>query len=285
LRGPVVSVGNLSTGGSGKTPFAILLGEELKRRNVPFDILSRGYGRTTRGVRLVDPAGTASDFGDEPLLLSRRLHAPVIVGESRFAAGLFAEKKFGPQLHVLDDGFQHRSLFRDFDIVLFSIADARDTLLPAGRLREPLASLNRADALVFTNSPGSRSALEGKLLWRVQRGIALENLPSSPVVFCGIARPESFLDQVRKAGVIAAAHRFFRDHHSYTESDVRRLLALQKRHTANGFLTTEKDLINLGPFADHIQPLSIARVAMEFSEPVDAVDTMLRIIAERRSRS
>ena len=89
--GPVVSIGNLSVGGSGKTPFVLLLGELLKERDIQFDILSRGYGRKTRGVALVDPAGSAPDFGDEPLLLARRLKVPVIVGEARHAAGIFAE--------------------------------------------------------------------------------------------------------------------------------------------------------------------------------------------------
>src|SRR5580704_14207040 len=147
LRGPVVSVGNLSVGGAGKTPFVLLLGELLKACAVPFDILSRGYGRQTRGVALVDPAGSAPDFGDEPLLLARRLGVPVIVGEDRYQSGLLAEHKFGPQMHLLDDGFQHRALARNFDIVLVTPEDARDRLLPAGRLREPLASLARADAV------------------------------------------------------------------------------------------------------------------------------------------
>src|SRR6202166_329650 len=117
LRGPVVSVGNLSVGGSGKTPFVLLLGVLLKARGIKFDILSRGYGRKTRRVALVDPAGSPRDFGDEPVLMARRLGVPVIVGEERHQAGVVAENKFGPQLHLLDDGFQHRSLARDFDIV------------------------------------------------------------------------------------------------------------------------------------------------------------------------
>ena len=149
LAGPVVSVGNLSVGGSGKTPFVLLLGELLRAREVRFDILSRGYGRKTKGVLLVDPAGSSHDFGDEPLLLARRLAVPVIVGEDRYQAGLFAEKRFGPQLHLLDDGFQHRSLARDFDIVLITPEDTRDSMLPGGRLREPPRSLARADAIVL----------------------------------------------------------------------------------------------------------------------------------------
>src|SRR5579864_3721579 len=170
VQGPVVSVGNLSVGGSGKTPFVLLLGELLKARDVNFDILSRGYGRKNRGIARVDPAGLSQDFGDEPLLLARRLCVPVIVAENRYDAALFAERSLGPQLHLLDDGFQHRALARDFDIVLVTPEDTRDRLLPAGRLREPLTSLSRADAVVLTSGASPESfPLNGKLLWRVRR--------------------------------------------------------------------------------------------------------------------
>src|SRR6202140_834091 len=178
LQGPVVSVGNLSVGGSGKTPFVLLLGELLKARGVKFDILSRGYGRQTRGVALVDPGGSPRDFGDEPLLLARRLGVPVIVGEDRHEAGLFAERSFGPQLHLLDDGFQHRALARDFDIVLVTPEDARDRLLPAGRLREPLRGLPRADAVGLASGASPESfPLAGKTVWRARRGIVTQKVP------------------------------------------------------------------------------------------------------------
>ncbi len=151
LKGPVVSIGNLAVGGSGKTPFVILLGELLKSRGIAFDVLSRGYRRQTSGVALVDPGGLPRDFGDEPLLIARRLQCPVILGEERYQAGRLAEERFGAHLHLLDDGFQHRQLARDFDIVLVTPDDARDRLLPAGRLREPLSALRRADAVVLAS--------------------------------------------------------------------------------------------------------------------------------------
>src|SRR5713226_7714970 len=162
LQGSVVSVGNLSTGGSGKTPFVILLGELLKARGVSFDVLSRGYGRKTKGVRVVEPGGSARDFGDEPLLIARLLEVPVIVGEDRYAAGRLAEERLGVRLHLLDDGFQHRALARDFDIVLVTPEDARDRLLPVGRLREPPAALKRAHAVVLTSGADwTRFPLDG----------------------------------------------------------------------------------------------------------------------------
>ena len=145
-------MGNLSVGGAGKTPFFILLGQLLQARGIVFDVLSRGYGRASRGVAFVDPNGSPCDFGDEPLLIARHLNVPVVVGEDRYAAGVAAEQKFGPQVHLLDDGFQHRALARDFDIVLVTGDDLHDKLLPAGRLREPLAALRRADAVVLSSA-------------------------------------------------------------------------------------------------------------------------------------
>lgn len=286
LHGPVVSIGNLSVGGSGKTPFVLMLGELLKARGIKFDILSRGYGRRTRGVALVDPAGSARDFGDEPVLMARRLAVPVIVGEERYQAGIFAENQFGPQLHLLDDAFQHRSLARDFDIVLITPEDIRDRLLPAGRLREPLSSLRRADVIVLTSGASQDAlppdpTLNSKFFWRVRRGIVPTNVPASPVVFCGIARPKNFVAQLRTAGIEPIAEAFYRDHHAYTEKDIRDLLNLRQRSDAGGFVTTEKDAVNLGGFLSALEPLAVVPVKMELTDAANAVDTMLARIAER----
>jgi tetraacyldisaccharide 4'-kinase len=283
LQGPVISVGNLSTGGSGKTPFVMLLGELLKARGINFDVLSRGYGRESKGVRLVDPAGLPQEFGDEPLLIARKLQVPVIVGEDRYEAGRFAESKFGPQLHLLDDGFQHRRLARDFDIVLVTPQDAKDRLLPAGRLREALGALRRADAVVLSSGAAADSfPVEGKLVWRVRRGIVPENVPPRPVVFCGIARPQSFVLQLRAANIEPVAEAFYRDHHAYSEKDVHELLALKQRSEAGGFVTTEKDAVNLGGYLSTLAPLAVAPVKMELSDAANAVDTMLQKIDERK---
>src|SRR5580692_10635300 len=167
----------------------MLLGELLKARETKFDVLSRGYGRTSRGVRLVDPAGLPRDFGDEPLLIARRLQVPVVVGEDRYEAGHYAESRFGPQIHLLDDGFQHRGLARDFDIVLVTPEDGRDSLLPGGRLREPLQSLQRADAVVLTSGATAEAfPLANKTVWRVRRSILPQSVPLRPVMLCGIGR-------------------------------------------------------------------------------------------------
>ncbi len=286
LQGAVISVGNLSAGGSGKTPFVILLGELLKARGIEFDVLSRGYGRESRGVRLVDPAGLPREFGDEPLLIARKVQVPVIVGEDRYQAGQFAESRFGPQLHLLDDGFQHRALARDFDIVLVTPQDAGDQLLPSGRLREPLSSLRRADAVVLASGAAAESfPLEGKMVWRVRRGIVPKDVPPRPVVFCGIARPQNFVLQLRAANIEPVAEAFYRDHHPYEEKDIRELLALKQRSKAGGFVTTEKDAVNLGGYLSSLSPLAVVPVKMELSDAANAVDTMLHKIDERKRRA
>jgi tetraacyldisaccharide 4'-kinase len=286
LDGAVVSVGNLSAGGAGKTPFVLLLGELLKARGLKFDVLSRGYGRKSSGVLLVDPAGLPQHFGDEPLLIARRLQVPVVVGEDRFEAGRFAESRFGPQLHLLDDGFQHRGLARDFDIVLVTPQDVDDRLLPAGRLREPATSLQRADAVVLTSGAAPDSfPLTSKLTWRVRRGIVPQNVPPRPVVFCGIARPQNFVLQLRAANIEPVAEAFYRDHHAYAEKDVRELLQLRQRTEAGGFVTTEKDAVNLGGYLSAVDPISVIPVKMELADAANAIDTMLQTIEERKRRA
>jgi tetraacyldisaccharide 4'-kinase len=290
LQQPVVSVGNLSVGGSGKTPFVIALGQLLSARGISFDVLSRGYRRQTRGVLVVDPSGNAADFGDEPLLIARRLGVPVIVGESRYAAGRAAEERFRSELHLLDDGFQHRSLARDFDIVLMSERDFDDRMLPSGRLREPLSSLARADAVVLSSDIGAdHPALRPKIIWRVERKLDLPSLPAAPILFCGIARPEQFFVQVRAAGVTPAAEIEFRDHHAYNSDDIQMLIDIRRDKPGEGFLTTEKDAINLGALLGvnqtALKPLAVAELRVTIEHPADVLDAILTTIEKRKARS
>ena len=279
LAGPVISIGSISAGGAGKTPFVIFLGEFLKAHGVPFDVLSRGYGRKSRGVRVVAANGSPAEYGDEPLLITRRLGCPVIVGENRFEAGRLAEKQFGAQLHLLDDGFQHRALERDLNVVLLTADDLADTLLPMGRLREPIRALERADVVALVEGiDGARVPVIPKRIWRVRRGIRLPGISGAPLVFCGIARPKRFFDQLESIGVRAVAHKTYSDHHAYTEADVEALLRLARGNNADGFITTEKDAINLGERLDRLGDVTVARVTLEI-EPADALDAVLRLLA------
>jgi len=285
LTAPVISVGSISAGGAGKTPFVIMLGEMLRERRISFDVLSRGYGRKSRGTKVVDPNGTAAEFGDEPLLIARRLGCPVIVAESRYEAGEIAEREFKSQLHILDDGFQHRSLARDFDIALLTADDLKDQLLPFGRLREPFASLRRADIVALSGNIEFNESRFGQQVWRVQRSLVLPQIPTRPVVFCGIARPKRFVEQIKNAGVTPGGFTAYRDHHAYSEKDVRDLLALHEQNKAGGFITTEKDALNLGASIAQLGHVIVARVKMDITEPADALDTMLRVLDERTQRA
>lgn len=283
LSRPVVSIGNISVGGSGKTPFVITLGGLLKERGIEFDVLSRGYGRKSKETVMVDPEGSPDQFGDEPLLITRKLRVPVIVGADRYQAGLLAETKF-PQckLHLLDDGFQHRRLHRDFDIVLVQPADFEDTLLPIGRLRESFSALGRTDAIVVqpeTNLPQRYRNI--KPVWRTRKNIQFLLPMNRVVAFCGIARPQQFFSGLRKLGMELADTIAFPDHHRYTQSNVDHLVQIKTRTQAKGFITTEKDAINLGPLLSQLRTFEAAGLELELENPSQVLDTMLDGLAQR----
>lgn len=283
LRLPVIGVGNLSVGGSGKTPFVQMLGRWLTARGIAYDILSRGYGRKTKGVLRVDAAGTADNYGDEPLLLARTLGVPVFVGEDRHAAGVAAEEFAAAQenparLHLLDDGFQHRRLHRDFDIVLLNPADLRGRLLPFGRLREPLLSLGRAQAVAV---PSDLAAMLPKAnVWRTRRRIEFDAAPSGrPLAFCGLANPKQFWQSLEAAGVQVAGTYAFGDHHRYTARDMALLRNLTALHGADGYITTAKDEVKLP--AGALTPLAVPQLRVEVEEADHHFEAMLEQVGVR----
>lgn len=286
LSWPVVSVGNISAGGAGKTPFVIALGELLLKKGIGIDVLSRGYRRSTSGVMKVDASGTSEQFGDEPLLIARKLQCPVIVGESRYSAGLYIENQHagGPEnrMHLLDDAFQHRQLHRDFDIVLLNPEDLDDKLFPAGRLRESIASLQRADAVVIDSEFPVERLPNGKFqVWRIDRKTEIPELTSPVIAFCGIARPQRFFSALRSAGADLRKELAFGDHHCYTAVDVQRLTAIQVGLAGSVLVTTEKDAVNLGARLDHLRPVVIP-MKIELQDPEKARKHLLGILAERR---
>jgi len=287
LARPVISVGNISVGGSGKTPFVIALGELLKQRGIAFDVLSRGYGRSIEAHLVVNPKGGPAMFGDEPLLIARKLEVPVIIGADRYIAGLQAEQKFESQMHLLDDGFQHRRLHRDFDIVLLPQKDLSDTLLPAGRLREYPTALHRADAVVLFEPLPIESINEHlpspakQEFFKVRRTVKLAQTGGRAIAFCGIARPRQFFESVKALGQKIAEEVVFPDHHRYPQRDIDRLLGIKQTAGGDCFVTTEKDLVNLGALADQLQPLRIAELHIEFEAPEDALNVVLGATAKR----
>ena len=307
LRFPVVSVGSLSAGGAGKTPLTIALAKALTRLGKQVDVLSRGYGRAysnpaQRPAR-VALDGTAEEFGDEPLLIARETGVPVYVARQRYEAGLLAEADAYPNLpcpilsrslrkggkpqfttideenhqlavHLLDDGFQHRQLHRDVDILLLDQHDWRDGLLPSGNLREPLQAARRATVIAI---PADNSELEAALrawgwqgpVWRLHRRMEVPAVDGSFVAFCGIARPEQFFAGLEATGVHLAARFAFPDHHRYTAKDIMRMVTVARSTGAAALITTEKDQVRLGKLSfafPESLPLKTAALRIEIED-------------------
>jgi tetraacyldisaccharide 4'-kinase len=285
LAWPVISVGNISSGGSGKTPFVIALGKLLAERGIWVDVLSRGYGRSSRGVLPVKADGIAQKFGDEPLLIARKLHCPVFVGEDRYSAGAEAERQHhgarSNPVHLLDDGFQHRQLHRDFNIVMLSQEDLADKPLPTGRLREPLTALQRADAVVVSESfPADRLPQGDWRLWRTRQTLELPSIFEPVIAFCGIARPQRFFFGLQGSGLDVREQIRFRDHHRYSDIDIERLMQLRLRHGNARLITTEKDAVNLGPHLASLNPI-VVPMRLELLEAEAAIRQLLGALAER----
>jgi tetraacyldisaccharide 4'-kinase len=268
LPRPVISVGNLTAGGGGKTPLVMWLAESLVGQGLRPAILSRGYGRKGDGVSVVDPDSPWDISGDEPSMMARRLKdVPVVVSVSRYLAGMKLLQSENVDLFILDDGYQHYALNRDMDVV--TIDNRRrfgnGWLLPAGILREPVKRLRDADFVVVTKSKGVDPAFEkrltglykGPLLWADYIPVGLSHvrnlLPDTDgtdicgpcLAFCGIADPESFRATLHHLGLETEELIIFPDHHPYSEADVARILESARRAGANALVTTEKDAVRL----------------------------------------
>ncbi|HVU47287.1 MAG TPA: tetraacyldisaccharide 4'-kinase [Terracidiphilus sp.] len=270
LRWPVISIGNLSTGGSGKTPLTITLARALSGRGVHVDVLSRGYGRVSRAAMHVDLNGTAEEFGDEPLEIARAAGVPVFVAARRYEAGVMAEAESPAGVHLLDDGFQHRRLHRDVDIVLVSARDFRDRLLPAGNLREPLRALLRATCMAISADDEGVEELLKSIgwqgpVWRVRRRMEVPQAGGPVIAFCGIARPEQFFAGLEAGGMLLAGRIVFADHHRYTANDVERLREEMRKSGAVACVTTEKDRVRLGRLVE-LLPLKTAALRVEIED-------------------
>jgi tetraacyldisaccharide 4'-kinase len=364
LRFSVVSIGNLSTGGSGKTPLTIALAKALTARGLHVDVLSRGYGRRSQLAARVNPEGTAEEFGDEPLLIAREAGVPVFVASQRYDAGLLAEadqaltdravglagRGFSPdiepeestgasraaeppgtsgeieekhpsgakahansaalmarlkscpdassdsdkgfsaacfaseiQIHLLDDGFQHRQLARGVEILLLDRQDWQDRLLPAGNLREPLKAIRRASVIAI---PADDPELEAVLrawgwqgpVWRLKRTMEIPTVNGPVAAFCGIARPEQFFAGLEAAGLRLAVHTAFPDHHRYTIADLNHLVVAARAAGATAVVTTGKDLVRLGKLALNIpktMPLAVAHLRVEIEDQAAALDWLV----------
>ncbi len=278
---PVVSVGNITVGGTGKTPVTVSLATKFIQQGKRVGILSRGYKRQSR-----DPFTVVSDgrqvlsgvaaAGDEPYMMAKAVpSAVIVVGKDRVSTAEIAVSEFGCDLILLDDGFQHVRLERDFDVVLLDFNDnmLQERLLPAGRLREPLSALSRATHVIVTKVPESCSRVDSKLESIAQlvrryapasslsmchfqptlSGMSSLSLPDTTrgarvVAVCGIARPEQFARTLKSLDLEVLAMHEYSDHHEYGTRDAENLKVSLEKSGADFILTTEKDYHKLAEF-------------------------------------
>lgn len=291
LSVPVISVGNLTLGGTGKTPLVMYVVRYMLGMGRKPVVVSRGYGGAAEGEEvnvvsdgkeiLMEPAAA----GDEPRLLAETLPGvPVLTGTKRVLAGNHAIDKFDADSIVLDDGFQHLSLQRDLDLVLFSARKflGEGWVFPGGELREPFSSLKRAHGFVITGVD-AKTKQEADNFKRLLNGV----FPEKPVFmgeylpvcllhskssktyaidkarrlllhgFAGIADPESFKYTLKKEGFKLVGFQSFKDHHNYTLEDFDRLIKAARQRRAQALITTEKDFVKLRPFFDHFPVLAL----------------------------
>lgn len=299
LPSPVISVGSVSAGGAGKTPMVVMLAEVLRRRGYAVSILTRGYGRASSLIERVDAHDDPAWHGDEPVLLAQRSGVPVFAGADRYRAGLLSEQdscEDKVRVHLLDDGFQHLRLARNVDIVLLTLEDVQDYLLPAGNLREPITAVADADVVVVREEEAAE--LENVLkelrregarfsVWTIRRTLGLaedEHLPTLPLAFCGIARPDNFTRMLMTSRYEPLETVTFPDHHPYRESDMVRVLDRARVRGANGFVTTEKDAVKLTPLLlerlESIGPLVVARLDVELVDEKEALSQLVHMVSE-----
>lgn len=299
---PVISVGNLTTGGTGKTPLVEWVARAVASEGLQACVLTRGYGREDESRRVVVSDGvrvraSVREGGDEPVLLAESLAgvASVVCDSDRAGAALWAREHLGAQAFVLDDGFQHMRVARDLDMVTLDATApwGGGHLLPWGRLREPVTALARADCVVITRSDLSPDlerlrAQVGRLtgahvvVSRVRtRGlrrivdatheesasVAVENLdaPGPFAAFCAVGNPRAFFEQLRKQGFDLRHARAFPDHHNYTSAEVETLAREAERAGARALLTTAKDAVKLRAQAFPL-PCYVVEIELEFDD-------------------
>jgi len=296
LGARTISIGNITTGGTGKTPLVAYVAEKLAERDETVCILTRGYGRKDSKKRVLVSDGSTilsdpANSGDEPFELAQKLlgKAIIIIADAdRVAAAEWAKRKFGVTAFVLDDGFQHRRAKRDLDIVCVDATNPTGDgqagslrsgrVLPAGRLREPLLDLGRADVVVITRADlvDDISNLRSEILdLNSEAAIftAMTNIVNadefrgkSGFAFCGLGNPDGFYKQLQRKGIDVVGTKTFADHHQYTQKEVNVIEAEARECEAEVLLTTAKDDVKLSDLKFEV-PRQVVRIGVEIDDP------------------
>lgn len=305
LDRPVISIGNITTGGTGKTPLVEWVARTVASHGKKVCILTRGYGRKDPHLQVIVSDGygilaSPAEAGDEPYLLATKLtgHAAVISSADRIAAGEEAIKDFGTECFVLDDGFQHLRLARDLNIVTIDATNpwGGGKLLPYGRLREAPEGLSRADCVVITRSDQADDVeklrteiarlVNGRPIFKSQmrpvRVVSLKNgsgtlaAPARVAAFCAVGNPESFFRNVRQSGYEIGLQRSFPDHHVYSQAEIDSLI---RDAGGSSLITTAKDAVKLRALA-----FSAPCYVMEIEIAIENAEEFMRLVVAAAER-
>ncbi|MFQ6605028.1 MAG: tetraacyldisaccharide 4'-kinase [Fidelibacterota bacterium] len=294
LPAVVISIGNITMGGTGKTPVTVALAMWLCEKGYKVAILSRGYGRKTRGTFIGSEKSTWQELGDEPSMMRDILDdVPIVVDENRFRGGRILVDIFQPDVILLDDAFQHRSLHRDLDLLVISAGDRQEnySLFPAGRLREAWRHAHRADAILLTKSEwyDLPQDVDRKIsaLSRPVFQLTAETVLQSPygpiescdapfILVCAIADPESFRRAAGRKYLDIAKEFIFPDHYHYTRADVDKIEAWDDTGKTAGILTTEKDYVKLKRLRLS-KPLYV--LTLRYNLPVELQDVIVKALS------
>ena len=318
LDATVISVGNITLGGVGKTPLVHYIARYLKSEEHDVAVLTRGYARESSGMRVLnDPAknhshalaGSYKEFGDEPLMLARSLpDIPIVVDKDRYEAGRWAERELGSDVLVLDDAYQHLQLARDLNILLIDATDPFGgfEMPPFGRLREPLYGVKRADAVIVTRADRPFDQAQTQAIIRRFCGdrvpvmyfastiTALRHLGTGEVyearqfagwnvaVACGIGNPNAFSEDILQSGINIVSENFFKDHHAFSQDDLDRINQAAKDGGADAILTTEKDAIRLAGLRFGDIPIYAAQLEIQSDDEVRLKSLLLRTVSSRQ---
>lgn len=309
LNSRVISVGNVSAGGTGKTPFVEMLAELLIKQAKFVAIISKGYKREIDDIKVSELSYkneekklNTENFGDEPLMLLENLSllksekGLMVVGDKKITCAKFADAKFDPDVIIVDDGFQHRKLHRELDIVILNNENPKH-LIPAGMLREPFKNIRRANLIVLNTkfegdkAPGGLQAITDLICGYTLDGFCgKDNLKhdlkeKNMIAFCGIADPDSFKYLLAKENIKLAEFITFSDHHNFTYENLTMLSKTMKEKNADGFITTQKDFIRLKYsginttekfFNDY--PLYYAKIKMQILKGKEKLEDKLEIM-------
>ncbi len=304
---PIISIGNITVGGTGKTPFTIYLAELLKNDFQNMAIISRGYRRKSRGMQLVsDGKNILLDpyqAGDESFMIASRLpDVLVAVSEKRRIAIDYLIENYQPELIILDDAFQHRNVQRDVDTVLLNSKETWQSrfILPTGNLREFKHNLKRADILVFTNSEDSntlpqikykkytdnifycQSVLKHLVDSNLQDIGTLDSLKNKPIfALAGIAHPNTFKNALNSIGIIMVAFQAYPDHYAYSNADMDKIIDRCKKEDCSVILCTEKDLVKIARLDDinaQLKKAGIKLLGVRLKLEIESADLLVKNI-------